>query len=90
MRGLLGRSALGAGEGILLRPAGSIHMAFMRFSIDALFLDRELEVVKVVTDIQPWRAARAGGAKAVVELGAGEARKRGVRVGDRLVLAESD
>src|SRR5207248_2382577 len=42
MKGLLGRDALEPGEGILLRPAGSIHMLFMRFPIDAIFCDRNL------------------------------------------------
>ena len=41
MRGLLGRDGLEQGEGLLLRPASSIHTFFMRFPIDAVFLDRE-------------------------------------------------
>ncbi len=88
MRGLLGRSGLESGEGILLRPAGSIHTAFMRFSIDAVFLDRDLAVLKVAADLAPWRAARCSGGRAVVELPAGESARRGLRAGDRLVLAE--
>ena len=39
MRGLLGRKDLPSDEGILLRPAWSIHTAFMRFPIDAVFID---------------------------------------------------
>ncbi|HET6897058.1 MAG TPA: hypothetical protein VFK70_01880, partial [Vicinamibacteria bacterium] len=35
LRGLLGRSGLPSGEGMLPRPASSIHTAFMRFAIDA-------------------------------------------------------
>jgi uncharacterized membrane protein (UPF0127 family) len=85
MRGLLGRRSLGNGEGILLKPASSVHMAFMRFPIDAVFLDRELRVVKIADDLRPWRAAGSRGAKAVLEIPAGEADRRGVRVGDRLV-----
>ena len=88
MRGLLGRSGLESGEGILLRPAGSIHTVFMRFSIDAVFLDRDLAVLKVAADLAPWRAARCSGARAVVELPAGESARRGLRAGDRLALAE--
>jgi hypothetical protein len=60
-------------------------MAFMRFPIDAVFLDRELRVVKVASDLRPWRAAGSRGAKAVLEIPAGEAERRGVTVGDRLV-----
>ena len=86
MRGLLGRRELPSGEGILLKPASSVHMAFMRFPIDAVFLDRELRVVKVAADLQPWRVAGSRGAKAVLEIPAGEAGRRGVTVGDRLVV----
>jgi len=87
MRGLLGRRNLPSGEGLLLRPAGSIHTGFMLFSIDAVFLDRDDVVVKIATDLAPWRAAGARHARAVLELPAGECERRGLRVGDRLVLA---
>lgn len=85
MRGLLGRRELPSGEGILLRPASSVHMAFMRFPIDAVFLDRDLRVMKVASDLRPWRAAGSRGAKAVLEIPAGEAGRRGLTVGDQLV-----
>ena len=42
MRGLLGRRQLDDGEGILLRPASSVHTWFMLFPIDVVFLDRDL------------------------------------------------
>jgi hypothetical protein len=87
IKGLLGRSSLPAGEGILLRPAGSVHTFFMRFPIDVVFLDGELEVVGVAPALAPWRVAGKRGAKAVVELPAGECERRGVDVGDRLALA---
>ena len=85
MKGLLGRRDLPSGEGILLKPASSVHMAFMRFPIDAVFLDRDLRVVKIAADLQPWRVAGSRGAKAVLEIPAGEASRRGLTVGDRLV-----
>ena len=85
LRGLLGRSELRPGEGLLLRPASAIHTCFMRFPIDAVFLDRELRVVGISDDVAPWRAARTRGAKAVLELPAGESLRRGLALGDRLV-----
>jgi uncharacterized membrane protein (UPF0127 family) len=85
MKGLLGRRDLPTSEGILLQPASSVHMAFMRFPIDAVFLDRDLRVVKITPDLQPWRVAGSRGAKAVLELSADEASRRGLKVGDRLV-----
>ena len=81
LRGLLGRSDLPAGEGLLLRPAGSIHTAFMRFPIDAVFLDRADKVLKVAHELPPWRMAGCRGARAVLELSAGEASKRGLHTG---------
>jgi hypothetical protein len=89
MRGLLGRASLPAGEGILLRPAGSVHTFFMRFPIDVVFLDREDVVVGIEPALAPWRTAGRRGAKAVVELPAGEANRRGLRVGERLSVARA-
>ena len=86
MRGLLGHSSLPEGEGILLRPAGSIHTFFMRFAIDAVFLDRDLVVVGIEPSLGPWRTASRRGAKAVVELASGECARRGVKPGDVLSL----
>ena len=86
MRGLLGRRELPSGEGILLTPASSVHMAFMRFAIDAVFLDRDSRVVKIAAGLKPWRAAGARGAKSVLELPAGEAARRGLSAGERLIV----
>jgi uncharacterized protein len=84
LRGLLGRSELSPGEGLLLRPASAIHTCFMRFPIDAVFLDRDWRVVAISDDVRPWRAASRRGAKAVLELPAGESARRGLGVGDQL------
>ena len=88
-KGLLGRSSLAEDEGILLRPGGSIHMFFMRFPIDAVFLDRELRVLRVVADLKPWRMASKRRAKAVLELPAGRCARVGVTEGERLLLDPS-
>ena len=84
LRGLLGRSGLGPDEGLLIRPTNSIHMFFMRFPIDAVFLDRDLVVLRVVPALAPWRMAMQRGAKAVLELPAGAAARAGIRDGTRL------
>jgi uncharacterized membrane protein (UPF0127 family) len=86
LRGLLGRAGLERGEGILLRPASSIHMFFMRFPIDAVFLNADNRVLRVAADLRPWRVAGCRGAKAVVELAAGECARLGLRPGDVLTL----
>jgi uncharacterized membrane protein (UPF0127 family) len=84
MRGLLGRSGLPADQGILLRPAPALHTWFMRFAIDAVFLDRDLIVLRVAERMRPWRMARCRSARAVLELPAGAAERRGLVPGDRL------
>src|SRR3954466_7626165 len=83
MRGLLGRKSLAPEEGILLRPAGSVHTAFMRFPIDVVFVDAEGTVLKVADSVPPWRTSAAKGAKAVVELAAGAAAASGLAAGQR-------
>jgi len=87
MRGLLGRRELPPDEGILLRPASSIHCWFMRIPIDVVFLDGELTVLRVAENVKPWRMRSHGGAKAVLELAAGECARRGLAQGDRLVAS---
>ena len=88
MRGLLGRGGLAQGEGLLLQPAGSIHTFFMRFAIDAVFLDRERRVVRIASDVRPWRTAAAKRSRAVLELAAGEAARVGLQPGHLLRLEE--
>ena len=86
LKGLLGRKGLEQGDGLLLRPAASIHTFFMRFPIDAVWVDRDLNVLKVSPDLGPWRTAACKGAKGVVEMAAGEAERVGLSAGDKLTL----
>ena len=81
-RGLLGRAGLEHGEGILLRPASSIHMWVMRFAIDAAVLDPDGRVLRIAEHLRPWRLAACKGAKAVIELPAGECSRVGLAPGD--------
>ena len=63
-RGLIGRRSLAPGTGLLIPRCNAIHTFFMRFPIDAAFLDRDNRVVKVVRNIRPWRLFVWGGWKA--------------------------
>ena len=84
----LGRAGLEPGAGMLIDAAPSVHMFFMRFPIDVVFLDRERNVVRVVHALEPWRVAGARRAVAALELPAGAAAEAGIEVGDALVLEE--
>ena len=64
MRGLIGRDAPAPGHGLLIKKCNAIHTCFMRFAIDATFLDREGRVVRTVRGIKPWRLFVWGGFRA--------------------------
>jgi uncharacterized membrane protein (UPF0127 family) len=83
-RGLMGRTSLAPGEGMLFERTSSIHMFFMRMPLDVVFCDREQRVVKVARGLKPWRTAAARGARTTIELAAGAA--SGVDVGDVLTI----
>src|SRR3982751_2765243 len=87
-RGLLGRNGLEAGGGMLIDRAGSVHMFFMRFPIDVVFLDRDRDVVGVRHRLRPWRVAGARRAVAALELQAGAAAAAGIEAGDELVFED--
>ncbi len=90
--GLMGRASLPAGNGLYLETA-SIHMLFMRFPIDALFVskagpDGTRLVVGVREDLPPWRGIvlPVADAEGVVELPAGTLRRHGTAVGDEVTF----
>jgi len=75
-RGLIGRRDLPRGKGMLILRCNAIHTLFMRFPIDATFLDRNDRVVRVVRGIRPWRFLVWGGWRAakVLETAAEDAK----------------
>ena len=89
MRGLLGRDSIADDQCLLLRPAGSVHTAFMRFPIDVVFLDRAMRVQRIVPNLRPWRMAGQRGARAVLEMGAGGAARSGISAGMELRLGNT-
>jgi uncharacterized membrane protein (UPF0127 family) len=83
-RGLLGRDGLEPGTGLWIARTGSVHTFFMRFPMDAVFLDEQLRVRKIVPAVKPFRVAWSRGARSVVELAAGEADRVGLVEGMQL------
>lgn len=72
--GLQGRRSLAAGTGLVLAPTSGIHMLFMRFAIDAVFVAGDGRVVRVARGLRPWiSAAVATGALYCIELPSGAA-----------------
>lgn len=72
LRGLLGRADFPVGNGLLIRPCKGIHTFFMKFPIDAVFLDRENRIVAIFRALSPNRLTPIyRKASAVLELPAG-------------------
>jgi hypothetical protein len=89
--GLLRTPQLGRGEGLWIERSPSIHMFFMRYAIDAVFVAADGRVAKIVPNLKPWRVVWwARGARDCLELPAGAVAASGTRVGDRLELTRTD
>jgi len=87
MVGLLGRSSLAPGEGLIIKPCTSVHTAFMRFTIDVLYVDASGQVVKAVPELKPFRLSGARrGAHSVIELPKGSIASSSTVAGDQLAF----
>lgn len=75
--GLTVFSHLPADKGLFFRRCRSIHMFFMRFPIDVVFLDRSGKVVRICESLKPWSMAFSIKADTVIELAANVARASG-------------
>ena len=84
-RGLLGRHGLDVSAALMLAPCPAVHTAFMRFTIDVVFVDRDGRVRKIVRGLAPWRMSASLGAYAAIEFTAGG--ERDLVPGDRLYLS---
>lgn len=84
LKGLMFRRGLAAGKGLLLDPCPQIHTCFMRFDIDAVFIDKNGVVLYVVEKMKPWRFGRfVRGSRRTLELAGGTLKGR-VQKGDEL------
>lgn len=87
--GLLATPNLPAGEGLLIKSTQSIHMFFMRYPIDVVFVDRHARVTRTVAGLRPWRVVWwARGARDCIELPTGALSASGTLAGDQLAVSE--
>lgn len=93
--GLMGRSSLPRGDGLWLPGENGIHMLFMRFAIDVVFVsppasrrDGPRRVLSLHRAVPPWRGVvwRVGGAKGVIELPPGTIDQSNTAVGDEIAI----
>ncbi len=87
--GLLRTPEVKPGEGLWIERSPSIHMFFMPYAIDAVFVSKAVRVTKVVANLKPWRVVWwARGARDCLELRAGAAAESDTQVGDELRLVD--
>ncbi len=89
MVGLLSRSQLDHGEGLLFDRCYGIHTIGMRFAIDVLFLDKDYQVLRTVNALRPFRTCTVRKAIYVLELPAGTIQETGTEVGDQIQIRTS-
>lgn len=86
LKGLMFRRELAAQKGLLLDPCPQIHTCFMRFDIDAVFVDKNGTVLYVAEKMKPWRFGRfVRGSRRTLELAGGSLNGR-VHKGDELIF----
>jgi uncharacterized protein len=74
---------------MLIKPAPSIQMFFMKFAIDVVFLDRANAIVGIAHTLRPWRVASSRRAFSALELPAGTAEQLGLKTGDVLEVVDA-
>lgn len=86
--GLQFRSGLAEGEALHIKPCDSIHMFFMRFPIDAVFLAPDGRVTMIRANLRPWvgMVFSAPGAESVLEMEVGGAARQGISPGDYIEI----
>jgi uncharacterized membrane protein (UPF0127 family) len=87
LKGLLGYKSIRKDMAMLLRPANSIHTFFMRFPIDVIFVDKDNVIIRIFSDMKPFRATGIYPASCfVVELPGGTVNSTQTAIGDSLQI----
>ncbi len=85
--GLLRDQHLEPGDGLWITPCNSIHSIGMKFVFDAVFLDKNLKVVHLMSDMKAWRASpMVWSAHSVLELPAGTILRTATQLGDQFEM----
>jgi uncharacterized protein len=87
MVGLLRTPEADLGDGLYIEHSPSIHMFFMRYAIDAVFVDADGRVRRTAPGLRPWQVVWwARGARDCLELPVGRIAASGTQVGDVLEM----
>jgi len=84
LKGLLGRTGLGKGQGMVLVPCNSIHCIGMKFAIDVIFMDQDNRVIWIRENMEPGTSESRRDAYSVLEVASGVVNEKGIQIGDVL------
>lgn len=91
LRGLIGHDPLEAGEGLMIKPCKSVHMFFMRYPIDVIYVSGSGKVVELAPELQPNRVGPVvREASFVLEVPAGTIARTGTQVGDQVIVSNCE
>ena len=86
-KGLMLRASLPEGQALILAPCRSVHMFFMRFSLDVVFADKDYSVVGIEENLSPWQISKTyRNAHFAIELPAGTVSMTNIQTGDQLQI----
>lgn len=90
LRGLIGQPLPAQASGLWIEPCASVHTFGVRGLLDLVFVSTCMVVLRIDAAVPSRRVRAAAGARAVLELRAGEAERLGLRAGTRLAWDQGE
>lgn len=87
--GLLFKKSISEDQALFLYNISSIHTFFMRFSIDIIFTDKDMGVIKIYESVNPWKIVFCRRAFCAIECLGGAASRKNIKVGQTLNIEKA-
>jgi uncharacterized protein len=88
-KGLLGKKEMGIDQCLWIKPCNNVHTFFMKFSIDCIFMDKSMKVVRTFENVAPHRlVGPVWKASSVLEAPAGFIGRWNIKNGDQLHVVD--
>ena len=91
LKGLLGSPPLEKGQGLLLKHEKSVHTLFITFPIDVIYIDKDLQVIKVDGNMPPYKlGSYVAKSVYILELPVGVVQETHTAIGDQLSFSRDE
>ena len=85
--GLMGKKNLDRDACMWIKDCNWVHNWFVKFPIDVVFVDKNLNVKFITKNLKPWgRSRKVFRAQSVFEMNSGMAEKLNIKIGDQLYV----